>query len=590
MSLLKPPVGPSEDLTRILALPRRPQLDLTSTRGLAMAELMTRKLSRSNPYCECQGVCIKALKPVQAWALYEASKGEGLAGAIGVGSGKTGLGILMPLVMSSKVAVILLPPGQVAQLVRDHAQWSQHFNTPSLIYDNQTKGQLKPGSPTLYVLPYSQLSTAKSTALLETLKPDLILADEAHKLRYKDTATTARVLRYLVSHPETRFCFWSGTLTSKSIKDYAHLLAFALREGSPLPLSTPTVEEWSLALDPSDWQAPGGALAQLCHDGEPLSKGYHRRFVETLGVVATQTSSIDASIVFEERQAPPIPTKVQEAIKDLRASWVRPDGEELVDILQVTSTARELAAGFFYRWRFPRGEPDSVILKWFSARKAWHKELRDKLKCREEHLDSPLLCAQAAIRSSQGYRGDLPVWRSDTWGGWVEVRETVEPQSEAVWIDTYLAEDSAKWALANRGIVWTEAQAFGAKVAELAGLPYHAGGPNADRLILAETGKRSLVASIKAHGTGRDGLQKLFSRQLVSNPPSSGATWEQLLGRLHRIGQGADEVTTEVYRHTPEYAEAIDSAILKARYTQDTLGTQQKLINTSASWGLEIKS
>ena len=551
-----------------------------------MAEMMTRKLTRSNPHCSCQGGCIKRLKPVQAWALYEASKGQGLAGAIGVGSGKTGLGILMPLVVPGvRVAVILLPPGQVAQLVRDHQHWSQHFVTPSLIYDNQRKGQLKPGVPTLYVLPYSQLSTAKSTALLETLKPDLILADEAHKLRHKDTATTSRVLRYLVAHPDTAFAFWSGTLTSKSIKDYAHLLAFALREGSPLPLSNNTVEEWSLALDPSDWQAPAGSLAELCHQGEPVARGYHRRFVETLGVVATQASSIDASIVFEEKEAPAIPLKVQEAIKDLRASWVRPDGEELVDILQVARSARELAAGFFYRWRFPRGEPDEVILAWFAARKAWHKELREKLKRRQEHLDSPLLCAQAAIRAGQGYQGDLPIWHSDTWASWVNVRDTVDPESEAIWVDTYLAEDAAKWAGANRGIVWAEAQAFGAKVAELASLPYHAGGPKSDALMMLENGKRSVVASIKAHGTGRDGLQKLFNRQLVANPPSSGATWEQLLGRLHRLGQGADEVITEVYRHTPEYAEAIDSALLKARYIQETLGTAQKLMNASASWG-----
>ena len=551
-----------------------------------MAEMMTLKLLKPEGPCQCKGACIKRLKPVQAWSLYEASRVGGLGGAIGVGSGKTGLGLLMPLVMPGcQVAVILLPPGQVAQLQRDHQQWGQHFRMPTLVTGDIKKVKILP-KPVLYILPYSQLSQAKATALLEELEPDLIIADEAHKLRHKDTATTARVFRYFQSHPDTRLCFWSGTLTAKSIKDYGLLLALALQEGSPLPLEIPKLEEWSQALDPSGWQASAGALSVLCHPGEPLASGYYRRLTETLGVVATKASSIDASIVFEERPAPAIPDKVQQAIKDLRQSWTRPDGEELVDILQVARSARELAAGFFYRWRFPRMESEEVILAWFEARKAWHKELREKLKRRVEHLDSPLLCAKAAIRAEEGYTGDLPVWKSKTWSEWVKVRDTVEPQPEAVWIDDYLAKDASIWALKNRGLVWVDSQAFGAKVASLSQLPYYAGGPEADQQLLEETGSRSLIVSIKAMSEGRDGLQRLFNRQLVANPPSSGATWEQLLGRLHRMGQPADEVVTEVYRHTPEYVDAIDSAILKARYINETMGTSQKLLSlASLNWG-----
>ncbi len=551
-----------------------------------MVKHMTQLLSRNNPKCQCVGHCIKELKPIQAWALYEASKVGGLLGAIGVGSGKTGLGLLMPLVMPQcQIAVILLPSGNVAQLERDHKQWSQHFRTPTLVTGDPKKIKILP-KPILYILPYSQLSQAKATALLEEIQPDLIIGDEAQKLRYKDTATTSRVFRYFGTHQDTRACFWSGTLTSKSIKDYALLSALALKDGSPLPLDMPRIEEWSLAIDPGPWKAGAGALEVICQPGETLESGYYRRLTETHGVVATKASSIDASIIFEERKAPEVPDVVTDAIKQLRESWTRPDGEELVDILQVARSARELAAGFFYRWRFPKGEPDDVILTWLAVRKDWHKELRLKLKGREEHLDSPLLCANAAVRAEEGYKGDLPIWRSKMWREWVKVRDTVEPVSEAVWLSDYLVKDASNWAQKTKGVVWVDTQAFGSKMAKISGLTYHAGGPQADALITSEAGSRSIIASIKAHGTGRDGLQRLFNHQLVANPPSSGAQWEQLLGRLHRMGQEADEVVTSVYRHTQEYAEAVDSAITQARYIQGTLGTFQKLTNASSSWSL----
>ena len=35
----------------------------------------------------------------------------------------------------------------------------------------------------------------------------------------------------------------------------------------------------------------------------------------------------------------------------------------------------QLSAGFFYRWRYPRGEPEVLILDWFRKRQAWNREL-----------------------------------------------------------------------------------------------------------------------------------------------------------------------------------------------------------------------
>lgn len=588
----------SGEIDRVLALPRRDQTDLETTRGEALVELMTARLARrrSEP-CGCATLhkdgrgCILRLRPAQAWALFEAPQAGGLLGPIGVGHGKTALNILMPLVMPDcKLAVVLILPGHRETLMREYLRWREHFNVPSIVMDEQ--GYHVAGRPVLHVIPYSILSRPNSTLLLEQLNPDLIISDEAHNLRHQDAARTARLLRYFSAKRGTRLCCWSGTFTKDSIKNFAHLSALSLGTGSPLPIDPEVVEEWAAAIDPSDNSAPAGALRAFTTDGsESLAQAIHRRIVQTRGVVATKESAIDASINLYERKPPPIPGEIARLIKNVRDTWTRPDGEEFIDALEVSRCLRQLASGGYYRWRFPRGESPALIDEWFAARKAWHKELREKLKRRLPHLDSPMLCTNAAIRFARHEAGDpvdesLPMWSSLCWQAWHDIRDQVQPETETVWLDDYLANDAAEWARKHRGIIWYEFGAFGRRVAEISKLARHGGGPDAERAILAEDGRHSIIASIKAHGTGRDGLQFLFSRQLVANPPSSGDAWEQLLGRLHREGQRADEVDTWIYRHTAEMCEAIDKAVTQARFVAGVMGSAQKLLAATCDFEL----
>lgn len=592
-------VRDSDELRRVCMLFRRPPVELDgSTQGEALAELMTSRLARPPRECACAAMgrpCITRLNAMQGWALYEAPLAGGLVGNIGVGHGKTLLDILMIMVIpGAKLALLLIPPGQRDQLLRDFKAVAEHFHVPSLIMGND--GTIIPGRPVLHVVPYSQFSRPESTSLMESLKPDLIISDEGQNLRHRATARTGRVLRYFVAHPNTRLCVWSGTLTAKSIKDFAHLSALALGEGSPLPLDPSVVEEWAGAVDPSEWPAPAGALWKLSVDasermrteGGDIRQVMHRRLIETRGVISTKGGAVDATINIFDRVPPKMPKKLETMLYDLRQGWLRPDGEELVDILAVAKSARELACGFYYRWRFPKMEPVALIEEWFEKRKAWHRELRDQLKQRSEHLDSPLLLAKAAIRAwhDPPYVGDLPVWYSETWRDWRDIRDKVYHESEAVWVDDYLARDAAKWCEEHRGIVWYEHDAFGRKVAELSGLEMHGGGPGAEAKILGIDGKASIIASIKSHGTGRDGLQRIYREQLVANPPSGGDAWEQLLGRLHRLGQDADEVDTYVYRHTPEMREAIDKAVRYAKYIEGITGNHQKLLASTCNFPL----
>lgn len=595
-------VSASSDLSRILALPRRPPLDLGSPRARALVELMTGRLRRPDRRhdgsdCACASTgrrCILELLPAQAWALWEAGLCGGLLGHLAVGAGKTAVGLLAPLVLSGcRHAVLFVPPGLVGQLVAEYLAWREHWRVPSLVsgMDSWLAG---PGAPVLRVVPYSRLSRPESTALLDELDVDTVIADEAHALRGRTAARTRRLLRLFLKRPNTRLLAWSGTVTGRSLKDFAHLSALSLCEGSPLPVDPDEVERWAAAVDPSDWPAPPGELRHLVRatGASGVRDAVRVRLTETLGFVSTADAvSCSASIRLRERRPPPAPPAVREALAEVRRTWVRPDGEELVEAVEVARVLREVACGFYYRWKFPGDPPAALLDEWFAARRDWRRELRYKLEASEPHLDSPFLCAAAAERAQSGYTGELPVWRSSTWARWADVKDRVEHETEAVWLDWWLARDAAAWGREVDGVVWYVHDAFGGAVAEASGLPLFSGG-DADALREELRLRRgSVVLSLRAYGTGFDGLQRRYSRALVANSPSSGDAWEQgPLGRLHRQGQEADEVVVEVYRHESEVAGALDRAIAQAKFVEGVTGARQRLLMADVEWAIDGSS
>jgi hypothetical protein len=551
----------------------------------ALIKYMTAKFSRQNNRCNCAAKgrrCVTTLRRAQAWALWELQQVGGVIGSIGVGHGKTLLGLLAPMALkvpTTRVVVLLCPPSNVGEIISDYELMSNHFNLTSItVHGRQNYTRRVPGTPALHVMPYSMLSRPESTAWITSVSPYAIIADEIDKLRNPDTATTGRVLRQFAVNPQTKFAGWTGSLMDKSIGDFAHLLALALGDTSPLPLEPVVVKDWARALDPGEYPAPGGSLMRFCRPGESLEQGMSRRLRETAGFITTEEAAVSTPLVVTEKAAPPVPTDVEQALLQLRHTMQRPDGEELVDGLAVAKCARELACGFYYRWIYPKGEPEALITEWFEKRKAWHKELRGFLIQRREHLDSEKLATDAARR----YWGDMdcegPQWQAQHWPAWRDIADKVDPSTQAVRLNDYLVRDAAEWALQNRGIVWYGHREVGLWIAQLSGLNMHEGGANARERILSETGNKSIIASIKSHGRGRDGLQYRFRDQLIASPPASPTAWEQLLGRLHRTGQEAESIRALYYAHTKELRAAVLGALTKAGTVQGLLGQSQKLL------------
>ena len=507
-----------------------------------------------------------------------------------------------------KLCVLLIPPGLVGQLINDYEYIGQHFKMPQIVFHGHTylntcekmsqRVILERGAPVIHVVKYSLLSRPEATDWIENhLKPEAIIADECHRLRDTTRSGAGRVDRYMEDHPSTRFAAWSGSMTSKSLKDYDHLAKWALRGGSPLPTNDDDTADWCRAIDPSDNPANPGPLMQLCAPGEKLIDGFRRRVLETIGVVSTSAPAVDAELELNERRAPPIPPNVKAALRMVRglvpgqSGPQRPDGDELVDALSINRVMMQVACGFYYKWIYPRCEfprDNQLVLDWLEYRKNWFCEVRAKLKNPEEHLDSPRLVQNAAERfygDRPANRG-MPVWKSKCWPSWRDNRNSIYVETETVRIDSYLARDAADWALEHRGIVWYDQGAFGAWVAELSGLPMFGGGKPAklallgdpQRQIAGEDGTRSVICSIDALGTGTNGLQHRFSENLIANPMSAPDGWEQTLGRTHRIGQKAPVVRNWFYRHTPELRKLVDSALRNAFYVEGSLGGSQKIV------------
>lgn len=531
----------SKELDRVIALPRRP-LDFANFPN------------QTDRHKTDHGTM--KLWPIQSAALLEIEKMNGGFLPIGVGHGKTLISLLAPSVLGSKCAVILVPPQLRNQLKgNDIPELGKHF---------------KLGTE-FVIVAYSELSSSTKADVLDTLKPDLIVADECHSLRHKSSARTKRFMRYMKENPRTRFVALSGTITSRSLKDYAHLIAYALRGASPLPLHYAALEEWAAAIDVSYAPLAPGALKKLYRkESDDVRTAFRSRLVQSFGVVATEEGSIGTSLTIY-RRTPIVPKKVIEALERLRKTWCIGE-EEIQDALEFSKVARQLASGFYYRWEWPQGKVDE---EWLDARKNWHREVRRYLShSSRAGRDSPGLLSMAAAKGE---------WEAESWPAWERLRHRPTPPTVAVWLDNFVVKDAVKWASEGPGIIWYTHSALGEEVAAAGGFPLFGSGNEASRILTTLTSKDApvIVCSAAAHGTGKN-LQS-WARSIFTTV-SAGASMEQWLGRTHRPGQQADEVTADIYAHTSECIAAFESSLRDARYIEDTTGQRQKL-NYAAKLG-----
>jgi len=560
--------------------------------GAECARVFTAALSRHPVDVDCgpaAGTRV-ALRPVQGAmlaALHDAAlsgvEGLGAIGAIDVGFGKTLIGELageavrLALGLDETPSTLLLVPPEMmrGQHSRDR-QWARlHFEyTP----------------PT--AISHGRLSMPESSTLLERLGPKVIVIDEAHAFRNDTAARTKRLIRYVQGNPHVRVLILSGTLSARSILDYAHLAEIALRDRSPLPLSNRTAIMWANVLDVDgepdryahsavkplvEWAAGRVEFEPGASATTKARLAYGERFRSLPGVVATESSACEASLVLRQWKTL-VPVVVRDALKAISNDWILPDGTEIVSALDWSRHAATISSGFFQRWTVEPAED------WLDVRRTWFASLRSFLDHRAgPGLDSPGLVSRAV---SKGTLGPGLKRKLDAW---IEVREQYGrhagiygPPTVAVWIDDFLPSAVADWrdkrrAKGERGIVWYQSPEIAARLRRFGFSTYGAGTDSPhDRVDFP-------ACSIRVHGRGKN-LQA-WADGLVVEPPTSGQVWQQLLGRTHRPGQAEYVVRMSVAAHTWVARQAIERATADAAFIEQTGGGMQKL--GFAAWNHE---
>lgn len=550
-------VSHSPELSRILRLPAKGPGTYPSGLIEAMSDIYRRP-----------GAGPAMLRDIQAQALYDLACAGGLLGPIRVGAGKTLISLLAPAVLAARRPLLLLPAKLRDKTRREAMVLSQAWQIP---------GHVRIES-------YETLGRVGAAKTLDVYCPDLIVADECHKLKNPRAAVTKRVSRYMREHlGRVHFVALSGTITKRSLRDYGHIVHWTLPyEDAPIPRGWAEIEDWSLALD----ERPGreletihpGALSLLADafgvgagDGKARAReGFSRRLRATVGVVASSDISVGASLAIQAMPTPP-PAKVEAALATLRSDWVLPseDAEPLTDALSLWRYVRQLALGFFYVWDPP---PPKA---WMLARKVWARECRAILSDNRRHLDSELQVAQAV---DAGHYPSASRWLEE----WRQIRPSFKPTTVPVWLSDFAVTAAMRWATDSRGappgIIWTEHQAFAEALAKASHMPYFGAGgvDSTGRPIESVQGKETVIASVEANAEGRN-LQA-WSRNLVASPMPNGVRWEQLLGRTHRDGQQADEVTCDVMVSVPEHTQAMAQAMADGRYQAQITGQNQKLL------------
>lgn len=517
------------------------------------------------------------LRPLQSVALAEAAEIGGLFCTGSVGSGKALIALLLPEAMDAKRAVILTKAHLKVPLLRAaHDFYGKHVRIP---WDRFT------------VVSYEELSSPKSGGRLEELQPDVIIGDEAHSLKHKDSVRTDRFLRYARHHPHVRYAWLTGTAARKSLKEFAHLLDLALGLGSPAPKDHYELLSWCGAVDlsPAHPTDPG-MLETFCEAGETVREGYQRRLFSTPGVVRDEGRDLIGASLTICRRSLLVPPAVRMLVEGVQKNWKLGDLEMKLAIEQAQAT-RQLSLGFYYRWEWPGGRRDT---EWLDARSEFHAEVREKLKRRRPGMDSPFLLAGAADRYWRwfcGYEttdeetgeivrvppktGAKPKnsWESETWLAWNEVRHRAKPTTKTIWVNEFLVDASLKWtkSISSGGIIWYHYRALGERVAEKGGFPIYGAGKDAE-LATAKV----IVCSIKAQGTGKN-LQARYSRNLFTSLMPNAEEFQQTVGRTHRPGQEEDEVSVDWFG-TGENCLAMEALKQEAEFQEQTLGEKQKVL------------
>lgn len=495
-----------------------------------------------------------ALRPIQNKALTVAKDAQGLVGLIGCGAGKTLISLLLGEVMNCQNVLLLLPASLVEKTKRESAEYRTHFNFRM---------------PT--ILSYEKLSYHTGISLLKDLKPDLIVCDEAHKLKSMDSARTKRLGTYIFQNRATKFVVMSGTLLNQSLHDLAHLAEWALRDQSFLPRNSRDVEALDQILKGEANKYQYAQFRDLNSRKKFLS-----RISSCAGVVITNQENVKSSLRLNTWRL-----KMPEALKDairtcfdegvvegLEGFDIDLDAIEESDHLWEDADGfasrglHQLSLGCIYYWDW-QGERND---EWLSARREWSRAKRTIKGFNLEGYDSDFL-----IESNfDGLPAEVVEFFQDAYVDWQDLKSFIPPPKKKEWISDYIVDACKKYLETSTSpcILWVNLQEVGSRLSRDLNIPYFGAGTEPPKEA------QNCLLSIKAHATGKN-LQA-WRNNLVVHPVSDPSLLEQLIARTHREGQLADEVEITFFTHSI-FGSSLNRATKQAYVVQESTNQPMRL-------------
>jgi hypothetical protein len=414
--------------------------------------------------------------------------------------------------------------------------------------------------------------------------PDFIGCDEVDRLGNPGAALTRVIGDWRDAYPEAFFMGVTGTADATGLCGYAHLVAWALGELSPLPITKDDIDAWHEVITKGDMRLS----VQVCQDlGIPknsnldtIRAAYRSRLHSTPGVIVEDTPFAAVPLTIQSHLLdvglePQFQRLRQLGQKDdgLDVLPDAPDGAELeaedaepeIDRVaggQISEVARQYGRGFFYK-----ADPLPPA-EWLAARRRYFGWVRAQIA--DGRFYTELQAREHAIR-----------WGLRAWAEWQEIEPTFTLQYRTVWLSRAALDWAQAWGTAAPGLIWVERTAVGLELERQTGWTYYGGrGLSASGSYIEDAPKhKTAIASRSANSVGRN-LQYHWNRMLFLQPCTKSSIFEQALGRMHREGieSWADHVHADVLVTCSEDFRAIGRTLSTARGTQQSFYSQKAAV------------